>query len=124
MPTNRNFGLTFLVVLILIQVWVFFFYSFSNKLFIIFTLILFFTTYFFSKILYYPNRLWYLFGIGISKITSPIILSIIFLFLFVPISFFMRIVKRDILNLNFDPNDKASYWIKKKSLNSNIKNQY
>lgn len=58
---------------------------------------------FFEKILYYPNYLWFRFGILLSKIFSPIILLILFIFIFIPLGFVLNITnfKKKTINTNW-----------------------
>ena len=75
-----------------------------------------------SKILYPLNFIWAKFGILLGMIMSPIIMGLIFFFIVTPIGIFMRLLKKDILNLKF--NNKNTYWFKKESLKSKMKNQF
>lgn len=56
------------------------------------------------------NRLWFRFGILLSKIVSPIVMGILFFLTVTPIGLIMRIFNRDLLRQRFDP-DAESYWI-------------
>jgi hypothetical protein len=49
-------------------------------------------------------------------------MGLIFFFIVTPIGIFMRLLKKDILNLKF--NSKKTYWIKKENLKSKMKNQF
>ena len=49
-------------------------------------------------------------------------MGIIFFFVVTPIGLLMRILKKDLLNLEYN-NDK-SYWIEKKEPKSKMKNQF
>tara|TARA_B100001057_G_scaffold208591_1_gene209285 strand:- start:187 stop:570 length:384 start_codon:yes stop_codon:yes gene_type:complete len=120
--SNRNFGIVFFLVFLFIslypllndktiQIW-------SLIVSLIF-LILGLTN---SKILSPLNKLWFKFGIFLGKIISPLVMGIIFFFVVTPIGLFMKIFKKDLLNLKFN-NDK-SYWIKKTEPKSKMKNQF
>lgn len=58
------------------------------------------------------NRLWLKFGALLHRITSPIILGVMFFGVITPIGFFMRLAGKDLLRLKFD-RDCTSYWIKR-----------
>jgi len=75
-----------------------------------------------SKLLSPLNKIWYKFGILLSKLISPLIIGLIFFFVVTPTGLLMRIIGKDLLNLKF--NKKKSYWINKSDLNDNMKNQY
>jgi hypothetical protein len=51
----------------------------------------------------------------LSKITTPMILGMLFYFCIVPMGIFLKILKLDILSLKFDKS-KASYWIEKEQM--------
>lgn len=64
-----------------------------------------------SSILLPFNILWIRFGLIIGSIISPIILGVIFFFVFTPIAFMFRLFKRDELNLKIYKN-KSSWKYK------------
>ena len=70
------------------------------------------------------NKLWMRLGFFLGKIISPIILGIIFFFIFTPIAYGMRIFNRDELNLKFG--EKISHWKNRSKDNQPIlfKNQF
>ena len=70
---------------------------------------------FLKKILYYPNYLWFRFGILLSKIFSPIILLILFIFIFIPLGFVLNIT-------NFKKNNK--YKLEKSTFQNLSDNQF
>ena len=49
-----------------------------------------------------------MFGILLGKIVSPIVLGLIFFVIFTPVSLFLKIIKRDELQLK--KNNNKSYW--------------
>lgn len=124
MPTNKNFGYTFVVLFGVLQLYLFFSNFYFSFFLFGFTLLLLFITFFFSKYLIYPNRMWYLFGLLFGRVMTPLILSIIFLCFFVPASFFMQVISRDVLNLKFNRKKSSSYWVPKKTVNSTFEDQY
>jgi len=75
-----------------------------------------------SKILHPLNKFWFKFGIFLGRIVSPLIMGIIFFLVVTPIALIMRLLGKDIINLNFN-NDK-SYWIKNKGPKSKMRNQF
>ncbi len=120
--SNRSFGLVFFLVFIIISI-----YPLINKQDIrIWSLIISFVFLSLgildSRILSPLNKIWFKFGIFLGKITSPLIMGIIFFLVVTPIALVMKIFKKDLLNFKFS-NDK-SYWIKKSESYSNMKNQF
>ena len=75
-----------------------------------------------SKILTPLNNIWFKFGLVLGKIISPIIMAIIFFLVVSPIGLFMRLIKKDLLNLKYNKN--KSYWIEKNEPVSKMKNQF
>jgi hypothetical protein len=122
LPSNKNFGLVFFVVFLLvafyplivkgdIRLWSFI----LSLIFLILGLIN-------SKILTPLNIAWLKFGIFLGKIISPIIMGIIFFCVVTPTGLLMRVFKKDILKLKF--NNHSSYWIKKNEQKSKMKDQF
>ena len=120
--SNRSFGIVFFVVFLFISLYP----LLNDRAIQIWSLIvsLIFLTLGLtnSKILSPFNKIWFKFGILLGKIISPLVMGIIFFFVVTPIGLFMKMLKKDLLSLNFN-NDK-SYWIEKKEPKSNMKNQF
>jgi hypothetical protein len=58
------------------------------------------------------NRLWLKFGELLHRITSPIILGIMFFGVITPVGWLMRLAGKDLLHMKFD-RDAPSYWIRR-----------
>jgi hypothetical protein len=58
------------------------------------------------------NRVWTSFGALLHKIVNPIIMSVIFFGVFVPLGLLMRVVNKRPLDLRFHA-DTTSYWRKR-----------
>lgn len=58
------------------------------------------------------NRLWLKFGELLHRITSPIILGIMFFGVITPVGWLMRLAGKDLLRMKFD-REAPSYWIKR-----------
>ncbi|MGB9129552.1 MAG: SxtJ family membrane protein [Thiobacillus sp.] len=58
------------------------------------------------------NRLWLKFGELLHRITSPIILGIMFFGVITPVGWLMRRAGKDLLRMKFD-REAPSYWIKR-----------
>ena len=120
--SNRSFGLVFFVVFLLISI-----YPLLNEgnlrlwslIIAIIFLILGIVN---SKTLTPLNKIWFKFGLFLGSIISPIIMGIIFFAVVTPISFVMRILGKDILNLK--RNNSNTYWIEKTEPKSKMKNQF
>ena len=122
MSSNKNFGITFFLVFLVVALYPLINNENLRILSLIISLIFLILGLINSKILTPLNKLWFKFGILLGKIISPIVMGIIFFAVVTPIGFFMRIIGKDLLNLKFN-NDK-SYWIKKTGPKSKMKNQF
>ena len=120
--SNRNFGIVFFIVFILIGLWP----LLNNETFRLWSLVIAFTFLILglinSKILTPLNIVWFKFGLFLGKLVSPLVMGIIFFFVVTPIAFLMKILRKDLLNLEYN-NDKT-YWIKKVEPKSKMKNQF
>ena len=120
--SNKNFGIVFFVVFIIIGFWPLLDIN-TYRLWAIIIAVIFLTLGLMNSRLLTPlNILWFKFGIFLGKIVSPIVMGVIFFFVVTPIAILMRISKKDLLNLKF--NNKETYWIKKSELKSKMKNQF
>jgi len=120
--SNRSFGIVFFVVFLLVALYpltysgeIRYWSATISLIFLILGLLN-------SKILAPLNKLWFKFGIFLSKIISPLIIGIIFFLIVTPIGLVMRLFGKDILNLKY--NRKQSYWIEKNGPKSKMKNQF
>jgi hypothetical protein len=120
--SNRSFGIVFFVVFLIIA-----FYPIVNDgtlrvWALIISLVFIGLGLINSRILTPLNKIWFKFGIFLGKIVSPTVMGLIFFLVLTPTGIFMRIIKKNFLNLKFD--DSKSYWIKKDGLKSKMKNQF
>ena len=109
LPSNKKFGLFFTGIFFVLSFY--FIVNDSFKISIIFGTLsacFGFISLFNEKILSPLNKYWMYLGLILGKIISPIILGIIFYFLFAPIAIFFRIFGRDELRLK--KKQKNSYW--------------
>jgi predicted membrane metal-binding protein len=56
------------------------------------------------------NRLWFRFGMALGRIVSPVVMGVIFFGTVMPTGLLMRLFRKDLLRLRFDP-AAESYWI-------------
>ena len=76
-----------------------------------------------SKILNPLNNFWIKLGELLGKIIAPIVMLFIFFVIITPMSFLVKIMRKDLLNVKFDKN-KSSYWIKRDEDLGPMKNQF
>ena len=120
--SNKNFGIVFFVVFIIIGFWPLLDINTYRLWAIIIALIFLSLGLANSKLLTPLNILWFKFGVLLGKIVSPIVMGVIFFAVVTPTGFLMRILKKDLLNLKFT--NKDTYWIKKNEPKSKMKNQF
>lgn len=59
------------------------------------------------------NRLWLKFGLLLHKVTTPLILGLMFFLIVTPTALIMRLLGKDLLRLNGDK-EAESYWIERR----------
>jgi predicted membrane protein len=121
-PSNRNFGIVFFIVFILISLYPLLNSEDIRFWALIISLIFLFLGILNSQILTPLNKLWFKFGIFLGKIISPLIMAIIFFLVVTPTGLLMKLWRKDLLNLKF--NNKKTYWIEKNEPKSKMKNQF
>ena len=120
--SNRSFGLVFFVVFLLISIYPLLHGQNLRFWSLIVAIIFLALGLLNSKILTPLNKIWFKFGLLLGRIVSPVIMSIIFFFVVTPISFVMKILGKDILNLK--RNNNNTYWVEKSGPKSKMKNQF
>ena len=122
LPTNKNFGIVFFIVFLIIALFPLINDGSLRIWSLIVSTIFLFLGLINSKILTPLNNIWFKFGLLLGKVVSPVIMGVIFFLVVTPIAFIMRLVGKDLLNLKF--NKQKSYWIEKTGPKSNMKNQF
>ena len=122
LPTNKNFGIVFSIVFLIIALFPLIDDGNLRIWSLIVSTIFLFLGLINSKILTPLNKIWFKFGLILGKIVSPVIMGVIFFLVVTPTALIMRLVGKDLLNLKF--NKHKSYWIEKTGPKSNMKNQF
>ena len=122
LPTNRNFGIVFFIVFLIIALWPVLKQNEIRIWSLIISFIFFVLGLINSKILTPLNKLWFKFGILLGNIIAPIVMGIVFFLVVTPMGLIMRLFRKDILKLKKNSND--SYWIDKDNTNSSMRNQF
>ena len=122
LPTNKNFGIVFFLVFLIISL----FPLLNNeniRIWSIIIAIVFLALGLLNSILLTPlNKIWFRFGIILGNFVSPIVMGLVFFIVVTPISIIMRILKKDLLNLK--KSNKKTYWIERSKIESKMKNQF
>jgi len=122
LPTNRNFGIVFFIVFLIISFWPLLKSENIKYWSLVVSVIFFILALLNSKILTPLNKVWMKFGFILGKIVSPIVMGFIFFFVVTPTGIIMRVLGKDLLNLK--KNNQNTYLIKKDNKNNNMKNQF
>ena len=101
LPSNRNFGIVFFIVFLIIGLWpllgkseIRYWSIFISVTFLLLGLIN-------SNLLNPLNKIWFNFGMLLGKIISPLVMGVIFFLVVTPIGLIMRVLGKDILNLKY-----------------------
>ena len=122
LPTNRNFGMVFSIVFLLISLWPLLSQNEIRIWSLAISGIFFILGIFNSKLLLPLNKIWFKFGMFLGNFIAPIVMGLVFFLVVTPTGLIMRLLGKDLLNLK--KNNKNSYWIEKDNSNSNLKNQF
>ena len=121
--SNRNFGLVFFVVFLIVSLWpltngepIRIWSTIISLVFLILGLMN-------SKLLAPLNILWCKFGMILGAIISPIVIGIVFFLVITPIGIILRITGKDLLKKSYDKK-KKTYWIKRGKPVSTMKQQF
>lgn len=113
MGSERGFGLVFAIFFAIISLWPVVFGSGGLRIWALIVAAVFLgLAYLLPNALKPLNRVWFLFGMFLSKIVTPITMGIIFFLSVVPIGIVRRMTTPDPLKQKFDP-DADSYWIER-----------
>ena len=123
MNSNRNFGLVFFIIFLILGLW-----PITNgeeiRIWLILLAFIFLILGIMeSKLLSPLNRLWFKFGMMLGAIVAPIVMGAIFFIVVTPIGIVMSIIGKDLLNKKHDKK-KETYWIKRIKPTGSMKRQF
>ena len=121
--SNRNFGLVFFVVFLIVALWPLKYEEDIRLWSLALSIIFFILGILNSKLLTPLNKLWFKFGIFLGVIVSPIIMGIVYFLVVTPIGILMRILGKDLLKTSKVKNT-STYWIKRDKQLSTMKKQF
>jgi uncharacterized membrane protein len=127
LPSNKKFGLLFFGVFFALAL-----YAYSKNeasliigLLLLLSSVFLISSFFYQGLLSPLNKAWFMLGLALGKIVSPIVLGIIFFGLITPIALIARLLGRDELKLKRPK--KSTYWSEPIGSNSDadsFKNQF
>ena len=122
LPSNRNFGIVFFIVFLIITLWpllkqndIRIWSLIISSIFLILGLIN-------SKLLLPLNKIWFKFGILLGNVIAPIIMGLIYFLVVTPTGLIMKLLGKDLLKLKKNKNN--TYWLNKDNTNTSLKNQF
>ena len=122
LPSNRNFGIVFSIVFLIIAIWPILNQNEIRIWSIIISLIFLILGLINSKFLSPLNKAWFKFGLILGSVIAPIVMGIVFFFVVTPTGLIMKALGKDILGLKRNKNN--TYWLEKDNSNNNLKNQF
>ena len=123
MGSNRNFGLVFFFVFLIISLWPLLNEGHVRIWSLIVSLPFLILGLMNSKFLSPLNKLWSKFGILLGMIVSPVVMGIVFFLVVTPVGIVLRIMGKDLLNKKINKNIQ-SYWIKREKNITTMKEQF
>ena len=120
--SNKNFGIVFFIVFLLIAVWPLIDGQSLRVWSLIVSLIFLVLGLLNSKLLNPLNLAWVKFGKILGKVVAPIVLGVIYFIIITPIGLFLRLNGKDLLQTKFSKNN--SYWIKREKNIGPMKRQF
>ena len=102
--SDKSFGIVFSIVFLIValyplinseglRVWAF-----------VVSIVFFLLAFIAPKILVFPNKLWFKFGLLISSILSPVVMALVYYVTVLPTGLIMRLLGKDLLKQKFDKN--------------------
>lgn len=122
-PSERNFAFTFSAIFILAALY---FGFYTNPLFFALAVpgvVIFFIGILCPAWMAVPNKIWFNFGLLLHKIFSPLFVGVVYCLAIIPTGLFLRIFRKDVLNLRFDK-EARTYWTNRPKTLSSMKNQF
>ena len=121
--SNRNFGLVFFFIFLVVSIWPLTHNESPRIWSAIISLAFLILVLTRSKLLTPLNRLWAKFGIILGAIIAPIVMGVVFFLVVTPTGLVMKIIGKDLLSIKYDKK-KETYWVKRDKPTSTMKQQF
>ena len=122
LPSNRNFGIIFSIVFLIIAIWPILNQNEIRIWSMIISLIFLILGLINSKFLSPLNKAWFKFGLILGSVIAPVVMGIVYFLVVTPTGLIMKALGKDILGLKRNKNN--TYWLEKDNSNNNLKNQF
>ena len=123
MSSNRNFGLVFFIVFLILGFWPIINGGEIRIWLVTISLIFLILGMMKSKLLTPLNKLWFKFGMILGAIVAPVVMGAVFFLVVTPIGIVMRTIGKDLINKKYDKK-KETYWITRKTSIGLMKRQF
>ena len=120
--SNKSFGIVFFLFFLIVAIYPMFFDGNLRVWSIIISIIFLMLGLLNSRVLTPLNLLWFKFGILLGRIVSPIVMGLVFFVIVTPTGLIMKFLNKDLLNLK--KSKSKSYWIKRTTLKTDMKDQF
>ena len=121
--SNRSFGLVFFGFFLIVSFWPLLHENEIRIWSLIISLIFLILGILNSSLLTPFNLLWFKCGILLGSIVAPIVMLIVFYLVVTPTGIFLKIFKKDLLNLKYDKK-KETYWLNRDKPIGTMKRQF
>ena len=121
--TEKSFGVVFSIVFLIIALYPLINFNVPNYWALAVSTIFILLAFFVPKLLYFPNIIWFKFGVLISLIISPFVMVILYLVTIIPTALVIKVLGKDLLRIRLDQSAKT-YWIKRDEPIGSMKNQF
>jgi len=121
--SNRNFGLVFFIVFLIVSLWPLTYGEPIRIWLIIISMVFLILGLMNSKLLTPLNKLWFKFGMILGAIIAPIVMGIIFFLVVTPTALIMNIMGKNLLRKKNDKK-KETYLIKRDKPVGTMKRQF
>ena len=121
--SEKSFGIVFTIVFLLFALYPITNSKDINLWALIIAVILLMLSFIKPKALSFLNILWHKFGLMLGRITSPILMFLIYFVTVIPTGFIMKLLGKDLLSQKLNKN-LNSYWVKRDKPIGSMKNQF
>ena len=121
--SNRSFGVTIGIILIILWIWLFDKKNIFGISILILGMLLVAIAFICPKKLEIINEYWFKLGIFLYKFFQPILMTILFFFIFTPYGLVLRTFGKNYINIKINKTSKT-YWILRDGKKINMKNQF
>lgn len=121
--SEKNFGIVFAVVFAAIGLWPLVDGNDVRTWWLVAASAMLILAFAFPKVLEWPNKLWFKFGMLLGAVIAPIVMALVYITTVMPIGLILRVFGKDPLRRRIEP-ERASYWIERSDPPQSMKQQF